>query len=49
MRKSILGAVVVLAIGGTGAGVLIANAQPAPPPAAQDVAPPPAARTGWAG
>jgi hypothetical protein len=42
MRKSILGAVVVLALGGTGAGVLIANAQPAPPPATQDVAPAPA-------
>jgi hypothetical protein len=48
MRKSILGALVVLAIGGTGAGVLIANAQPAPSPAAQDVAPPPN-RPHWLG
>jgi hypothetical protein len=48
MRKSILGVLVVLAIGGTGTGVLIANAQPAPPPATQDGAAPPA-RPHWMG
>jgi hypothetical protein len=56
MRKTILGAVAVLAIGATGAGVLIANAQPAPPPAplaaplaaAPDAAPAPA-RPHWMG
>ena len=48
MRKTILGAVAVLAIGVTGAGVLIADAQPAPPPAAQDVSPQPA-RPHWMG
>jgi hypothetical protein len=48
MRKSILGALAVLAIGGTGAGVLVADAQPASPPATQDVAPPPA-RPHWMG
>ena len=41
MRKSILGALVALAIAGTGTGVLIANAQPASPPAGQDGAAPP--------
>ena len=47
MRKTILGALAVLTIGGATAGVLIANAQPAPPPAAMDG---PARRhTGWAG
>jgi hypothetical protein len=58
MRKTILGAAAVLAIGATSAGVLIANAQPAPPPATQDAqpAPPPAtqdaappARPHWMG
>ena len=48
MRKTILGAVAVLAIGVTSAGVLIADAQPAPPPAAQDVSPP-AVRPHWMG
>lgn len=48
MRKTILGAVAVLAIGVTGAGVLIADAQPASPPAAQDVSPQPA-RPHWMG
>ena len=48
MRKSILWALVVLIVGGAGAGVLIANAQPAPPPAAQDVSPAPA-RPPWMG
>jgi hypothetical protein len=49
MQKTILGAVAVLALAGTGAGILIANAQPAPPPATLD-GPPPSARThgmGW--
>jgi hypothetical protein len=48
MRKTILGAVAVLAIGVTSAGVLIADAQPASPPAAQDVSPQPA-RPHWMG
>ena len=48
MRKTILGAAAALAIGGLGAGVLIANAQPATPPAAQDIVPPPA-RPHWMG
>lgn len=48
MRKSILGALAVLAIGGIGAGVLIANAQPAPPPAGLD-GPPPPHRPHWMG
>jgi hypothetical protein len=48
MRKTILGAVAALVIGTTGAGVLIANAQPASPPAAQDVSPP-AAQPPWMG
>jgi hypothetical protein len=48
MRKSILGALAAVIIGGTGAGVLIANAQPAPLPATQDVSPPPA-RPHWMG
>jgi hypothetical protein len=47
MRKSILGALVALAISGTGAGVLIANAQPAPPPAGQDGAAPPRMSGDW--
>src|ERR1700749_2135043 len=42
MRKSILGALAAFIIGGSGVGVLIANAQPAPPPATQDGAAPPA-------
>lgn len=48
MRKTIFGAMAVLAIGVTGAGVLIADAQPAPPPAAQDVSPP-SGRPNWMG
>ncbi len=40
MRKSILGALAVLAVGGIGTGVLIANAQPAPPPDSLDDAAP---------
>jgi hypothetical protein len=48
MRKPILGAVAALAIFGTGAGVLIANAQPAPPPANQD-GPPSPDRPHWMG
>ena len=47
MRKSILGALLALAIVGTGTGVLIAHAQPAPPPAGQDGPPPP--RAPWMG
>jgi hypothetical protein len=46
MRKTIFGAVAVLAIGVTGARVLIADAQPAPPPAVQDVSPP-SGRPSW--
>jgi hypothetical protein len=48
MRKTILAAVAVFVIGGTGAGVLIADAQPAPPQVTQDAAPPPA-RPHWMG
>ncbi len=42
MRKTILATVAVLAIGGGTAGVLIAQAQPAPPPPAAGGPPPPA-------
>jgi hypothetical protein len=40
MRKSILGALTVLAVGGISTSVLMANAQPAPPPANLDDASP---------
>ena len=40
MRRLILGALAALTIGGAGAGALIANAQPAPPPVAVDGPPP---------
>ncbi len=36
MRRTILAAVAVLAIGGAATGIMIANAQPAPPPAAME-------------
>ncbi len=48
MRKTILATVAVLAIGGGTAGVLIAQAQPAPPPTAAG-GPPPPARPQWMG
>jgi hypothetical protein len=48
MQKTILGALAILVVGGTGAGVLIANAQPAAPPATLD-SPPPPARPHWGG
>ena len=36
MRRTILAAVAVLAIGGAATGIMIANAQPAPPPAGME-------------
>lgn len=48
MRKLILATVAVLALGGATTGVLIANAQPAPPPAGGPDAPPPP-RPPWMG
>ena len=36
MRKTILTALAVVTIGGAATGILVANAQPAPPPATQD-------------
>jgi hypothetical protein len=47
MRKAILAAVAALAIGGATTGILIANAQPAPPPQGVDSPPPP--RPHWMG
>ena len=47
MRKLILATVAVLALGGTTTGILIAHAQPAPPPAGGPGAPPP--RPPWMG
>jgi hypothetical protein len=41
MQKSIIGILALLTIGGIGAGMLIANAQPAPPPATLDGTLPP--------
>jgi hypothetical protein len=41
MRKTILTAVAVLAIGGTATGIMVAEAQPAPPPPGVDAPPPP--------
>lgn len=41
MRKSILATITMLAIGASTAGVLIAEAQPAPPPVGADAGPPP--------
>ena len=40
MRKTLLTTLAVLALGGTTTGILIAHAQPAPPPAAIDGPPP---------
>lgn len=47
MRKTILTALGVLAIGGATAGILIAHAQPAPPPVAIDAPPGPHPGMGW--
>jgi hypothetical protein len=46
MRKAILAAVAALAIGGATTGILIANAQPAPPPPGTD-GPPRPQWMGW--
>ncbi|MGC1409358.1 MAG: hypothetical protein WA864_10490 [Acetobacteraceae bacterium] len=46
MRKTILTTLAVLTIGGAATGILIANAQPAPPPQAQDA---PSGRPHWMG
>ena len=46
MRKTILTTLAVLAIGGAATGILMANAQPAPPPPGQDA---PAGRPHWMG
>jgi hypothetical protein len=40
MRKTLLATLAVLALGGTTTGILIAHAQPAPPPPAMDGPPP---------
>jgi hypothetical protein len=40
MRKTLLATLAVLALGGTTTGIVIAHAQPAPPPAAVDGPPP---------
>jgi hypothetical protein len=48
MRNTILAALTVLAIGGARTGVLVANAQPAPPPASPEGRPPPD-RPHWMG
>jgi len=47
MRKTILAATVAALIGGAGAGVLIAQAQPAPPPAGPDGGPGGPPHPGW--
>jgi hypothetical protein len=41
MRKTILTALAVLAMGGTATGIMMAQAQPVPPPAAPGAPPPP--------
>ncbi|MEJ0019651.1 MAG: hypothetical protein WDN25_24475 [Acetobacteraceae bacterium] len=46
MRKTILATLTVLALGGATTGILVANAQPAPPPIGMDG---PAARPHWGG
>ena len=46
MRKTILTTLAVLTIGGAATGILIANAQPAPPPPGQDA---PSGRPHWMG
>jgi hypothetical protein len=40
MRKTILAAVAALAIGGAATGIMMANAQPAPPPPGAEAGPP---------
>ena len=49
MRKTILTAVAVLAIGGTATGIMVADAQPAPPSPGLDAPAPPGGPrfTGW--
>jgi hypothetical protein len=49
MRKYVIGALASLVVGGVGTGVLVASAQPAPPPAGFDGPPPsgPPHRMDW--